>query len=126
MCPMQTLHRRPVCSLGTKTQKRHCSGAFRSHEHDIIYGVSEALWTLGISPECLKAAVLCIESRYLFCNLILDKKNATRTQGVVGKGTLRSEVRFMCKSVGSTACSLLRVLCASRGLPVTLYYYVEW
>ena len=37
--------------LGTK-RKWHCSGAFRSH--DIIYGLSEALWTLAISPECLK------------------------------------------------------------------------
>ena len=67
MCPMQTL--RGAGCLGTKTQKRHYSGAFRSH--DIIYGSSEALWTLAISLECLKDEVLCIESRYLFCTLIL-------------------------------------------------------
>ena len=59
MCPMQTLHR----GLSGH-QKRHCSGAFWSH--DIIYGLSEALWTLAISLECLKVAVRCIESRYLF------------------------------------------------------------
>ena len=42
-----------------------CSGTFRSH--DIIYGLSEALWTLGlaISLECLKVAVRCIESRVI-------------------------------------------------------------
>jgi hypothetical protein len=32
---------------------------------DMIYGLSEALWTLAISLECLKVAVRCIESRYL-------------------------------------------------------------
>ena len=54
VCPVQTLHR----GLSGH-QKRHCSGAFRSH--DMIYGLSEALWTLAISLECLKVAVLCIE-----------------------------------------------------------------
>ena len=35
----------------------------------------------------------------------------------------------MCKSVGSTACSLLRVLCPyvlPEGYQLTLFYYVEW
>ena len=71
MCPMQTLHR----GLSGH-QKRHCSGAFRSH--DIIYGLSEALWTLAISLECLKVAVRCIESRYLLCTLSLGIRLKTR------------------------------------------------
>ena len=74
MCPMQMLHR----GLSGH-QKRHCSGAFRSH--DIIYGSSEALWTLAMSLECLKIAVLCIESRHLVCTLILDIRLKMR-QGV--------------------------------------------
>ena len=37
VCPMKTL--RGAGCLGTKTQKRHYSGAFRSH--DIIHGLSE-------------------------------------------------------------------------------------
>ena len=49
--------------LGTK------SGTVRAHFgpmcHDMIYGLSEALWTLAISLEYLKVAVLGIESRYL-------------------------------------------------------------
>jgi hypothetical protein len=65
VCPMQTLHR----GLSGH-QKQHCSGAFWSH--DMIYGLSEALWTLSISLECFKAEILCIESRYLVCTLILD------------------------------------------------------
>ena len=48
--------------LGTKSGTVR-SGAFRSH--DIFYGLSEALWTLAISLECLKVAVRCIELRYL-------------------------------------------------------------
>jgi hypothetical protein len=60
--------------LGTK--KRHCSGAFRSH--DIIYGLSEALRTLAISLECLKVVVRCIESRYLLCTLSLGIRLKTR------------------------------------------------
>ena len=71
VCPMQTLHR----GLSGH-QKRHCSGAFRSH--DIIYGLSEALWTLAISLECLKVAVRCIESRYLLCTLNLGIRPKTR------------------------------------------------
>ena len=41
VCHMQTLHR----VLSGHTKKRHCSGAFRSH--DMISGLSEALWTLA-------------------------------------------------------------------------------
>ena len=53
MCHMQTLHR----GLSGH-QKRHCSGAFRFH--DMIYGLSEALWALAISLQCLKVAILCM------------------------------------------------------------------
>ena len=74
MCPVQTLHR----GLSGH-QKRHCSGAFRSH--DMIYGLSEALWTLAISLACLKVAVRCIESRYLSYTLSLGIRLKTR-QGV--------------------------------------------
>jgi hypothetical protein len=76
VCPMQTLLR----GLSGH-QKRHCSGAFRSH--DMIYGLSEALWTLAISLECLIVAILCIESRSLVGTLILDIRRKTR-QGVCG------------------------------------------
>ena len=62
MCPVQTLHR----GLSGH-QKRHCSGAFRSH--DMIYGLSEALWSLAMSLQEFKSrelAILCIESRYVY------------------------------------------------------------
>ena len=48
---------------------------------DIDYGLSEALWTLAISLECLKVAVLCIESRYLVCTLSLGIRLKTRQGG---------------------------------------------
>ena len=75
MCLMQTLHRGLYGH-----QKRHCSGAFRSH--DMIYGLSEALWTLAISLQCLKVVILCIESRSLVGILNLDIRLKTR-QGVL-------------------------------------------
>ena len=71
MCPMQTLHR----GL-SRHQKRHCSGAFRSHA--MTYGLSGALWTLAISLECLKVAILCVELRSLVGTLILDIRRKTR------------------------------------------------
>jgi hypothetical protein len=67
VCHMQTLHR-----WLSGHQKRHCSGAFRSH--DMIYGLSEALRALAIlyHTAVFKCRALRIEPRYLVCTLNLD------------------------------------------------------
>jgi hypothetical protein len=60
--------------LGTK------SGTVRAHFGPMTscMALSEALWTLAISLECLKVTVLCIESRYLLYTLILGIRLKTR------------------------------------------------
>jgi hypothetical protein len=55
-------------------QKRHCSGAFRSH--DMNYGLSEALWTLAISLECDTVYTVALSSRYPYSGH--TAQNATR------------------------------------------------
>ena len=55
--------------LGTKSGTVRAHFGFRSH--DIMYGLSEALWTLAISLECFKVAVLCIESRDLLTLVVI-------------------------------------------------------
>ena len=46
--------------LGIKSGTALCvrSGAFRFH--DMIYGLSEAVWTLDTSLQCSKVAMLCM------------------------------------------------------------------